>query len=78
MRQSPRRSRHTRSRADAGSDPVVGKSTGLQQLGLERLPRDDLAHAGQPENRIAVMLDQPLAALIVRLPGAMYRVVPTS
>jgi hypothetical protein len=46
-------------------DEAVGKSARLNDLSLERLPRGYLTNAGQPEDRIAVMLDEPLAALIV-------------
>jgi hypothetical protein len=51
--------------ADPDLDEAVAESAGLDQIGWKRLPGDDVAHARQAEDRIAVMLDQPFAALIV-------------
>src|SRR5439155_22640700 len=51
----------------------VGQATGLDRLGLEGLPRGDVAHAGQAEDRVTVVLDQPLAALVVFLHRSSLR-----
>jgi hypothetical protein len=53
--------------APARLDQPVGQSAVLHDFGLKRLPRFEIADAPHPEDRIAVMLDQPLTALVVPL-----------
>lgn len=45
----------------------------MHGFGLKRFPRSDLAHADQAEDRVAVVLDQPLAAPVVFLHRVLRR-----
>ena len=51
--------------AASNFDQAIRKSTWLNELGLKGPPRFDVIHARQAKDRIAVMLNQPLAALVV-------------
>ena len=50
-----------------GLDQAVGQAAGLDDLGLQRPPLGDVVDPGQAEDRVAVVLDQPLAAPVVLL-----------
>src|SRR5439155_2174475 len=46
-------------------DQPVRQPSRLDQLCRQWPPGDEVAHSGQPQDRITVMLDQPLTALVV-------------
>ena len=46
-------------------DQSVREPAGLDQFGLERAPGRNVAHPGHPQDRITVVLDQPLATFVV-------------
>lgn len=48
-----------------GLDESVRESSGLNELGLERSPGEDVGDSGKAENRVSVMLNEPLAAFVV-------------
>ena len=51
--------------APSNFNQAIRKSPWLNELGLKGRPRLDVVHARQAKNRIAVMLNQPLAAFVV-------------
>ena len=57
-------------------DQPIGKTPGLDKLRLERAPIENVADARQTKDRVAMVLDQPLAALVVLLHRRCFRGIP--